>query len=132
MPVTITWLMSESVSHLFGSDGAARVADKRSIWPAHCTVKYCGHQKDLHEQYRCPRMDRPFSFSSVHRMQCNPDSLRRGPMLYWALVFLIVAIISGILGFGAVAGAAANIAKILFYVFLVLLVVTLAANFLGT
>jgi len=46
-------------------------------------------------------------------------------MLYWAIVFLVVAIISGILGFGFVAGAAASIAKILFVIFLVLFVISL-------
>jgi uncharacterized membrane protein YtjA (UPF0391 family) len=35
-------------------------------------------------------------------------------MLYWALVFLIVAIIAAIFGFGGVAVAAAGIAKLLF------------------
>ena len=47
-------------------------------------------------------------------------------MLYWALVFLIVAIIAGVLGFAGVATAAAGIAKILFFVFLVLFLVSLA------
>jgi uncharacterized membrane protein YtjA (UPF0391 family) len=39
-------------------------------------------------------------------------------MLYYALVFLVVALIAGFLGFGGVAFAAAGIAKILFFVFL--------------
>ena len=38
-------------------------------------------------------------------------------MLYWALVFLIVAIIAAIFGFGGVAVAAAGIAKLLFFIF---------------
>jgi uncharacterized membrane protein YtjA (UPF0391 family) len=41
-------------------------------------------------------------------------------MLYYAFLFLVVALISGILGFGVIAGTAASIAKILFVVFLVL------------
>jgi uncharacterized membrane protein YtjA (UPF0391 family) len=49
-------------------------------------------------------------------------------MLYWALVFFIVAIIAGILGFGVIAGAAADVARVLFFVFLVLLVVSLIAG----
>src|SRR6059058_2846739 len=40
-------------------------------------------------------------------------------MLYWALVFLIVAIIAAVFGFAGVATAAAGIAKLLFYIFLV-------------
>jgi uncharacterized membrane protein YtjA (UPF0391 family) len=46
-------------------------------------------------------------------------------MLYYALVFLLIAIVAGLLGFGVVASAAAGIAKILFFVFLVLFIVTL-------
>ena len=46
-------------------------------------------------------------------------------MLYWAVVFFIVAIIAAVLGFGGVAGAAAGIAEILFFVFLVLLMISL-------
>jgi uncharacterized membrane protein YtjA (UPF0391 family) len=38
-------------------------------------------------------------------------------MLYWAAVFLVIAIIAAFLGFGGIAGAAAAIAKILFGIF---------------
>ena len=40
-------------------------------------------------------------------------------MLHWTLVFLVLALIAAILGFGGLAGAAIGIAKILFFVFLV-------------
>lgn len=43
-------------------------------------------------------------------------------MLYWAAVFLAIALIAGFLGFGGVAGAAAGIAKILFGIFLVIFI----------
>jgi len=46
-------------------------------------------------------------------------------MLYYALVFLIVALIAGALGFGGVAGAATGIAKILFFIFVVLFLASL-------
>lgn len=52
-------------------------------------------------------------------------------MLYWALVFLIIAIIAGFLGFGAVSFAAAGIAKILFWVFLVIFIISLVMGFSG-
>lgn len=52
----------------------------------------------------------------------------RFAMLYWALVFLIVALVAGALGFGGIAGASAGIAKILFFVFLVLLVISLVTH----
>jgi uncharacterized membrane protein YtjA (UPF0391 family) len=49
-------------------------------------------------------------------------------MLYYALVFFIIAVLAGLLGFGVIASAAAGIAKILFFVFLVLFIVTLIGH----
>ncbi|HEX7887616.1 MAG TPA: DUF1328 domain-containing protein [Phenylobacterium sp.] len=49
-------------------------------------------------------------------------------MLGWALTFLVVALIAGVLGFTTVAGAAMGIAKILFFVFLILFVVSLVMH----
>jgi uncharacterized membrane protein YtjA (UPF0391 family) len=49
-------------------------------------------------------------------------------MLYYALIFLVVALIAGILGFTGIAGASVGIAKILFFVFVVLFVVSLIFN----
>lgn len=46
-------------------------------------------------------------------------------MLYWALVFFIVALVAGVLGFGGIAAAATDIARILFFIFLVIFLVTL-------
>jgi len=49
-------------------------------------------------------------------------------MLYYTIVFLVVALIAGILGFGVVAGTAALIAKFCFVLFLVLFVVSLLSG----
>ncbi len=46
-------------------------------------------------------------------------------MLDWAVVFLIIAIIAALFGFGVVASAAAGIAKILFFIFLVVFLISL-------
>ena len=45
-------------------------------------------------------------------------------MLHYALIFLIVALIAGVLGFGFLAGTAMWIAKVLFIVFLILFIVS--------
>jgi len=45
-------------------------------------------------------------------------------MLSWVVTFLIVALIAGILGFGGVAGASIEIAKIIFFVAIVLFLVS--------
>jgi uncharacterized membrane protein YtjA (UPF0391 family) len=46
-------------------------------------------------------------------------------MLSYAITFLIIAILAGILGFGVIAGTAAMIARVLFIVFLVLFLASL-------
>lgn len=46
-------------------------------------------------------------------------------MLYWALIFFILAIVAALFGFGGIAGGAMWIAKVLFVVFLVLFLVSL-------
>jgi uncharacterized membrane protein YtjA (UPF0391 family) len=43
-------------------------------------------------------------------------------MLRWALTFLIFALIAGVLGFTSIAGESMQIARVLFFVFLVLFV----------
>ncbi len=45
-------------------------------------------------------------------------------MFGWALTFLIVALIAAILGFGGIAAFAVDIAKIVFFVAIVLFVVS--------
>lgn len=49
-------------------------------------------------------------------------------MLRWAAIFLIVAIVAGIFGFAGIMVAAAGIAKLLFYIFLILFAVSLVAG----
>lgn len=46
-------------------------------------------------------------------------------MLYYAAVFLVIALIAALFGFGGIAASAVGIAKILFYVFLALALLTL-------
>jgi uncharacterized membrane protein YtjA (UPF0391 family) len=46
-------------------------------------------------------------------------------MLGYAVTFLLIALIAGVLGFGVVAGTAAMVAKVLFVLFLVLFLASL-------
>jgi uncharacterized membrane protein YtjA (UPF0391 family) len=46
-------------------------------------------------------------------------------MLRWSLAFFIVAIVAALFGFGGIAGGAVEIAKVLFFFFLVVCVVSL-------
>jgi uncharacterized membrane protein YtjA (UPF0391 family) len=53
-------------------------------------------------------------------------------MLRWALIFAIIDIIAGLLGFTGIAGTSMAIAKTLFFIFLVIFVVLLLAGlFIG-
>ncbi|MEN9675589.1 MAG: hypothetical protein RIS76_1485 [Verrucomicrobiota bacterium] len=46
-------------------------------------------------------------------------------MLYWTVVFFVVALVAGGLGFGTLAGNAAVIAKVCFILFIVLFLLSL-------
>lgn len=49
-------------------------------------------------------------------------------MLRWALLFLVIALVAALFGFTTLMGASIEIAKIIFFVFLVLFVVSLVAG----
>ena len=46
-------------------------------------------------------------------------------MLSYTWIFLVIALIAGLLGFGVIASAAAGIAKVCFFIFIVLFLVSL-------
>lgn len=49
-------------------------------------------------------------------------------LLHWAIVFLVIAIIAALLGFGGVAGTAMEGAKIIFWIAIVIAVVTFVVS----
>ena len=44
-------------------------------------------------------------------------------LLKWALIFLVISLIAALFGFGGIAAASADIARILFYIFIVIFLV---------
>ena len=52
-------------------------------------------------------------------------------MLKWALIFFIVAIIAGALGFTNIAAGAATVAKVLFGLFLVIFIIFLVLGLMA-
>jgi uncharacterized membrane protein YtjA (UPF0391 family) len=52
-------------------------------------------------------------------------------MLKWAFIFLLVAIVAAIFGFGGIAATAAGIAKILFFIFLIIFVICLVMGLMA-
>ena len=51
-------------------------------------------------------------------------------MLYWMLVFFAVALVTGALGFGGIAGASAGIVQLLFFLFLALVLISFVTGLL--
>ena len=45
-------------------------------------------------------------------------------MLSWVVTFLVIALIAGVLGFGGIAGASVEIAKIIFFIAIVLFLIS--------
>ena len=45
-------------------------------------------------------------------------------MLGWAITFLIIALVAAVLGFGGIAGTAVEIAKLIFFVAIVLFAIS--------
>ena len=74
----------------------------------------------------------PGTFVPTPDYFCNPrvialvsnSEAKDRVMLGWVVTFLIVALIAGILGFGGVAGASIEIAKIIFFIAVVLFLVS--------
>ena len=52
-------------------------------------------------------------------------------MLSWAITFFIVAIIAAVFGFGGLAAGAVEIAKVLFFLFLIGFIVSLILHLRG-
>ena len=51
-------------------------------------------------------------------------------MLHYAVVFLVIALIAALFGFGGIVAGAVEIAKILFFIFVVMAIVTFVAGLL--
>jgi uncharacterized membrane protein YtjA (UPF0391 family) len=62
---------------------------------------------------------------------CHPSGKRDFPMLRLALFFLVVSIVAAIFGFGGIAAATADIARILFFIAVVVFVVFLVAGLMA-
>lgn len=52
-------------------------------------------------------------------------------MLKWAVIFLVVALILAVLGFGGIAGAFIDIAKILFWLAVIIAIALFVLGYIG-
>jgi uncharacterized membrane protein YtjA (UPF0391 family) len=69
--------------------------------------------------------------SCASGLNCRPGAVfalapdpRSFAVLYYALVFLVIALVAGVFGFGGISIAATGIAKTLFLIFLILFLVS--------
>jgi uncharacterized membrane protein YtjA (UPF0391 family) len=65
-----------------------------------------------------------FAFDSHHRHPPICSSSEVTPMLGWAITFLLVALVAAVFGFGGIAGTAVEIAKLIFFVAIVLFAIS--------
>jgi uncharacterized membrane protein YtjA (UPF0391 family) len=61
----------------------------------------------------------------------EPAAIWSDAMLKWALIFFIIAIVAGTLGFTNIAAGAATIAKILFGIFIVIFLIFLVLGLMA-
>jgi uncharacterized membrane protein YtjA (UPF0391 family) len=52
------------------------------------------------------------------------DDIRGNIMLGWAITFLVIALVAALFGFGGIAGTAVEIAKLIFFVAIVLFAIS--------
>ena len=70
-----------------------------------------------------------FLYGGAHIAFLPGESWKGGVgMLRWSVIFLVIAMIAAVFGFGGIAADAAEIAKVLFYLFLGVFVITLIAG----
>jgi uncharacterized membrane protein YtjA (UPF0391 family) len=55
---------------------------------------------------------------------------RGGSMLRWAVIFFVIALIAAVFGFLGIASAAVGVARLLFYIFLILFLISLLSGLL--
>src|SRR5918996_5218904 len=79
-----------------------------------------------HKQPWVPsRLDCHRNYSPMPRVYFPAvTTIRRRPMLGWALTFLVIALIAALLGFGGIAGVAVEAAKLVFFVAIVLFAIS--------
>jgi len=58
----------------------------------------------------------------------NINNTGFGGWLFWALVFFVLAIVTGIFGFGIISGVSYTIAKWLAIIFVILFVISVVAH----
>jgi len=61
-------------------------------------------------------------------MELKMNKKGLGGFLLWAVIFLVVAIVAGVFGFGIISGASFTIAKWLAIIFVILFIISVIAH----
>jgi uncharacterized membrane protein YtjA (UPF0391 family) len=97
------------------SGGAAVTATADFVPPIHA----------FHRRFEVFRGRNQAAASCLFQQADRPHMSKRiEAMLGWVLTFLVVALIAGVLGFGGIAGASIEIAKVIFFIAVVLFLVS--------
>jgi uncharacterized membrane protein YtjA (UPF0391 family) len=73
------------------------------------------------------------NYSSNAKLRCrvarfHPSLQEKNTMLNYAVIFLVVALVAAVFGFGGIAAGAVEIAKILFFIFAFMAIVTFVVS----
>jgi uncharacterized membrane protein YtjA (UPF0391 family) len=64
------------------------------------------------------------------QLTCQEHGMNFSNLLHWAVIFLVVAIVAALLGFGGVAGTAMEGAKLVFWVAIVIAIISFVVSLL--
>jgi uncharacterized membrane protein YtjA (UPF0391 family) len=87
-----------------------------------CSPGLARRLRDYHQMQRALRF---FDGCALEASASDTRLAKGAIMLHYALVFFVIALIAALFGFGGIAAGAAEIAKVLFFIFLVLFIVSL-------
>jgi uncharacterized membrane protein YtjA (UPF0391 family) len=68
------------------------------------------------------------TLASLDSNSVQPAHLLENTMLYYAVIFFVIALVAALFGFTGIAAGAAGVAKVLFFVFIVLAIVSFLVN----
>jgi uncharacterized membrane protein YtjA (UPF0391 family) len=86
------------------------------------------HRSGVRDATICERVNR--AAQTIFR-RANIPQERKSTMLKLALFFLVVSLIAALFGFGGISAAAADIARILFFIAIVIFLVLLVAGLMA-
>jgi uncharacterized membrane protein YtjA (UPF0391 family) len=124
-----SWFGSVAMPIAFATRAPSIVGGAYGDRPGRLCTSYTPPRKKFRRLHRTGTRHRA---SVAWRAGCTNSAPKEGPqMLYWSVVFLIVALVAGLFGFGGIAGAASGIAQLLFTIFLIVFLVSLVMGLMS-